>query len=101
MRFFPGQAELTNTPAFGGAVEQFSDFGVMGMIIYRLFIMQSIFMALLSYLTYHRPGFDFNKIILSTVLPIAIQPPAFALLFPGVLYVILIIEIALGLKVTR
>jgi len=32
--FFPGAAEETNTPAFGGAVNYFADFGIIGVILF-------------------------------------------------------------------
>ena len=32
--FFPGAAELTNTPAFGGSVNYFADFGIIGIILF-------------------------------------------------------------------
>lgn len=32
--FFPGAAEETNTPAFGGAVNYFADFGIAGVILF-------------------------------------------------------------------
>lgn len=31
--FFPGAAEATNTPAFGGPINYFADFGVLGVIL--------------------------------------------------------------------
>lgn len=34
--FFPGAAEETNTPAFGGPVNYFADFGVLGVILCSL-----------------------------------------------------------------
>jgi oligosaccharide repeat unit polymerase len=34
--FFPGAAEQTNTPAFGGPIPYFADFGIFGVIIFTL-----------------------------------------------------------------
>lgn len=100
--FFPGQAELTNTPAFGGAVEHFADFGVVGVLVYGLFSVQSMSVALLSYLIYRRPGVDFSKVGLFTVLLMVVQfSPAFGLFFPGLLYGVLLIVVSLGLKMMR
>ncbi|MBK0371267.1 O-antigen polymerase [Flavobacterium agrisoli] len=31
--FFPGAAEATNTPAFGGPVNYFADFGILGVVV--------------------------------------------------------------------
>ncbi len=45
--FFPGAAEKTNTPAFGGPIAYFADFGIFGVIIFTLLnpiiIFRSIF----------------------------------------------------------
>ncbi len=35
--FFPGAAEATNTPAFGGPIESFADFGIIGIVISSVF----------------------------------------------------------------
>lgn len=100
--FFPGQAELTNTPAFGGAVEQFADFGVVGVLVYGFFSMQSISTAALSYLIYRRPGVDISRVTLLTVLLMIIQfSPSFGTFFPGILYAILLVLVVLGIKLTR
>jgi hypothetical protein len=34
--FFPGAAELTNTPAFGGPIAYFADFGILGVLFFTL-----------------------------------------------------------------
>jgi len=34
--FFPGAAEATHTPAFGGPIAYYGDFGVMGVVIFTL-----------------------------------------------------------------
>ena len=41
--FFPGAAEATHTPAFGGPVPYFADFGLIGVIVYSFFNFQLIF----------------------------------------------------------
>jgi len=35
--FYPGSAEQTNTPAFGGMVNEFADFGFFGLLYYSIF----------------------------------------------------------------
>jgi hypothetical protein len=35
--FFPGAAEATNTPAFGGPIAIFADFGVLGVLFFSIF----------------------------------------------------------------
>jgi hypothetical protein len=87
--FYPGQAEMTNTPAFGGAVEQFADFGVVGVVFYGLFSSQSMLTALFSYLLFRRPGFEPHRVTVATVMLMLVQfAPAFGSFFPGGLYLI-------------
>lgn len=100
--FYPGQAELTHTPAFGGAVEQFADFGVVGVIIYGLLNTQSMSTALLSYLIFRHPGIDLQRITLASVLLIIVQfSPGFGTFLPGVFYVILLLLVATVIRVFR
>lgn len=100
--FWPGQAELTHTPAFGGAVEQFADFGLFGVLLYGLFSFQSISTALLSYLIYRRPGVDFGRVTLLTVALMIIQfSPGFGAFFPGMFYGILLALVVLGVNLMR
>jgi hypothetical protein len=97
--FYPGQAEMTNTPAFGGAVEQFADFGVVGVVVYGLFSAQSILAALFSYLLFRRPGFDPHRVTVATVMLMLVQfAPAFGSFFPGALYLMLLVAV-LGLVI--
>ena len=92
--FYPGQAELTNTPAFGGAVEQFADFGVVGVIFFGFFSAQAVFTALLSYFIFRRPGFDIERVSLASVLFLTVQyAPAFGTFFPGGLYLLLLLVV--------
>lgn len=89
--FFPGQAEATNTPAFGGAVEQFADFGLFGVIAFSLFSTQSIVTACFSYLTFRRPGISVSRVTLSAVGLMVVQfAPMFGAYFPALLYLTLL-----------
>lgn len=100
--FYPGQAELTNTPAFGGAVEQFADFGVIGVVIFGLFSTQSIMNAFFFYLIFRKPGVNFQRVTLATVLLLLVQfVPTFGTYFPGGLYLILLISVILVMKGIR
>jgi hypothetical protein len=90
--FFPGQAELTNTPEFGGAVEQYADFGILGVIIFSLLSPKSIALALMSYLIFRRPGVRVNSVTLATVGLMLVQfAPAFGQFFPGALFILILI----------
>jgi hypothetical protein len=94
--FFPGQAELTNTPAFGGAVEQFSDFGIPGVIFAGFFSAQSFATALLSYVLFIKPKIRLAQITLLTALVTIMQyAPAFGTFFPAALYMVLIAIVGL------
>lgn len=89
--FYPGAAELTSTPAFGGGVEQFADFGVPGLLFFGFFGSQAVLPALLAYLVFMRPGVRLDSVTLSTVAIMLIQfAPGFGLYFPGLLYVALL-----------
>jgi len=50
--FFPGAAEATHTPAFGGPIASFADFGVLGVIFSSLFSPSSFFTVVLIYNLY-------------------------------------------------
>lgn len=99
--FYPGAAELTMTPAFGGAVEQFADFGVIGVLLFGFLGPQALVVALLSYLIFVRPGFNLERMSMGMVAALVVQfAPAYGLYFPGALYVVLLgitmIVIAIG-----
>jgi len=100
--FWPGQAALTNTPAFGGAVEQFADFGFIGVLIYGFFSFQSISIALISNLIYRRPGVDINRVTLLTIVLMIIQfSPGFGAFFPGIFYGVLMALTIFGINLMR
>ncbi len=100
--FFPGQAELTNTPAFGGAVEQYADFGVPGVVLAGFFSAQSFVTALLAHLIFKRPGLRFHQMTLAMALAVIMQfAPAFGTFFPGALYLLLVAAVALLIAVLR
>lgn len=85
--FYPGQAELTNTPAFGGAVEQFADFGPLGVVLFGIFSSKAILTGLLSYLIFRKPGLRFDRVTLSTVMLIIVHyAPGFGNYLPFGLY---------------
>jgi len=88
--FYPGQAELTNTPAFGGAVTQFADFGWFGLLIFGFFSRDSFFFAISTFWIYRSPKAQWNKISAATaILMITNYAPGFGAFFPLGLQVIL------------
>lgn len=97
--FYPGQAELTNTPAFGGAVEQFADFGPLGVLLFGFFGSKAMLTGLLSYLIFRKPGLRFDRITLSTVMLILVQyAPAFGNFLPSGLYLLQLFVILVLLR---
>lgn len=100
--FFPGAAELTNTPAFGGAVEQYADFGVLGVIVFGFFSGQAILNALLSYLVFRAPGLTPSRVTLAALLAlIAMAGPNFGAFFPGILYWTLLFAVGVAIRTSR
>lgn len=104
--FYPGQAELTNTPAFGGAVEQFADFGFPGVILSGFFGSYAVSIAITSHFIFRRSGIDFKHISVATIVLMFVQfVPTFGMFFPGGLYFALLflvsILLALASKTRR
>ena len=89
--FYPGAAELASTPAFGGGVEQFADFGIPGLLFFGFFGSQAVMTALLAYLIFIRPGVRLDQVTIATVAVFLVQfAPGFGLYFPGILYLVLL-----------
>jgi hypothetical protein len=100
--FFPGAAELTNTPAFGGAVEQYADFGVIGVIVLGFFGGQAVFNAAVYYLVFRAPRVVPSRLTLGAFLALlAIAGPLFGTFFPGLLYFMLLVAVALVIRFTQ
>ena len=99
--FYPGQAELTNTPAFGGAVEQFADFGPFGVVLSGFFGAKAILTGLLSYLIFRKPTLQFNRVTLAMVMLILVQyAPAFGNFLPAGLYLFQLLVVVLLIRLT-
>lgn len=100
--FYPGAAELTNTPAFGGAVEQFADFGPLGVILGGFFGTAAILTALTSHLVFRRPGIDLGRVSVATVALLLVQAvPTFGTFFPGALYLVLLLAVVVLVRMVR
>lgn len=92
--FFPGQAALTNTPSFGGAVQEFSDFGLIGVVFFGFFSSQSIIVALSSHVLFKNNIIDFNKINIGIIIILLIQyAPYFGSFLPAGLYLLLVASV--------
>jgi hypothetical protein len=100
--FYPNLASMSHTPAFGGAVEQHADFGVLGVLVFGFLGSQAILTGLLSYLIFRRPGLRFDRVSLATVLLILVQyGPSFGSFLPGGLYLLLLLAILTLLRMMR
>jgi len=100
--FFPGAAELTHTPAFAGAVEQYADFGVPGVIVLGFFGGQALFNAAVYYLAFRAPGVQPRRLTLGSLLALlTIGGPLFGQYFTGLLYFILLGAVALAIRFTQ
>jgi hypothetical protein len=94
--FFPGAAELSNTPAFGGAVEQYADFGVWGVALFGFFSTQSFLNGFLYYFLFRKPGFSARRVTLGTFMALlALAGPFFGTFIPGLLYWVLVAVVML------
>lgn len=99
--FYPGLAQVS-TPAFGGAVEQHADFGVLGVVVFGFFSSQAILTGILSYLIFRRPGISINRVTLATVLLfLVLYAPAFGNFLPGGLYLLLLFSVLWILRMLR
>lgn len=88
--FYPGLAETGNTPAFGGAVEQFADFGPLGVVLFGFFSTKAILTGVLSHLIFLKPGLSFVHVTLASLMLILVQyAPSFGAYFTSGLYLIL------------
>jgi hypothetical protein len=74
--FFPGAAERTHTPAFGGPMAAFADFGIIGVILYAIFnvnIVLTNFCYYLLFIKYNISQIKYNVFLLvlflSTIAP--------------------------------
>ena len=61
--FWPGEAERTNTPAFGGPVAEFGDFGIVGVIIFSLFSISTIANTLIAYFLYRKKNICIEDVL--------------------------------------
>lgn len=98
--YYPGYAELGHTPAFGGAVEQFADFGVAGVIFFGLLNTNAFLFALTTYLIFYKPGLILYKKNISVIIAfIILFGPNFGTYFSGFTYFLLITLVFLMFKI--
>jgi hypothetical protein len=92
--FFPGAAEATNTPAFGGYIHYYADFGLLGVIVSSLINIPAFINYLLTYLLFREIDLDKIKKSKSKLyLFIWLFAPAFMTLIPTFVSLILFLLI--------
>lgn len=95
--FYPGAAMAGHTPAFGGGVLQFADFGWLGLVLLNFLSAKSFFMGVGSYLIFSCNLINVSRInIIGMALILLNFSPQFGIFFPGIYYFIVLI-LALGI----
>ena len=98
--FFPGMAEASNTPAFGGAVDSFADFGIFGVVLFGVLNPIFIVNSFISYI-FFRFGDIFlpirKNLILLLILCLAFGP-GFAMFISGPLLLVFLISVAITIS---
>jgi hypothetical protein len=99
--FFPGAAERTHTPAFGGPIAAFADFGILGVILYAVFNVNTILTNFCYYLLFARYNISQVKcnvfllvLFLSTIAPSFLSYFAFPITAIFVIFFFFVIDIA-------
>jgi len=97
--FFPGAAENTHTPVFGGPIALFADFGYIGVLLGSLFNISVVMEAVLMYSLYKNTDFKMIRSNSSRAfLFLWLLAPAF-LVFFGTLYSLIILMLLLTLVI--
>jgi hypothetical protein len=100
--FFPGAAEATHFPDFGGAVAEYADFGPAGVALFGFFRGQAILNAALYYLVFRAPRVQPRRLSLGAFLAVlALAGPNFGVFFPGLLYLMLLAAVAVTTRFTQ
>lgn len=100
--FFPGAAENTMTPAFGGPVAEYADFGIVGVVSASIFNWSRFFLLYCYFIIFTK--FSYRKIISNPLLLFAfiyIFAPRFLQFFAFPLSLIMFIFIAKTISITN
>jgi hypothetical protein len=89
--FYPGQAELTNTPAFDGGVEQFADFGIIGVVFTSIFGFQAFQYGALSSAVFNSKFHLEKRNIFTIMIFLVMFTPGFGVYFSGIYYFLLLL----------
>lgn len=89
--YYPGGPESGNTPAFGGQVLEFADFGVLGVIFNSIFSFGLIFKAVFLLTVFRFGVFNKDKFSLIELLVlIYLFAPSFGIYAPSFFFIILV-----------
>ena len=99
--YYPGYADISHTPAFGGAVEQYADFGILGVILFGLLNFNAFSFALTTYIIFYKPGFiAFNGNIQVIIAFIVLFGPNFGTYFSGLTYFLLVLLVFFIMRIS-
>lgn len=98
--YYPGGAESGNTPAFGGRVDLFADFGIFGFLFLSIFSISPFIKALILHLFFKHQNVADNNIKAPTFFAgLIIFGPSFGSFFDGPIFIILLIVTIATIKV--
>jgi len=100
--YYPGGPASGNTPAFGGEVEYFADFGVLGVIFFNLFdfslLLKSLFwIACFRFKIFYNQQFSLIEILIL----IYLFAPSFGIYAPSILFIVLILILSILIDLRR
>jgi hypothetical protein len=94
--YYPGGPESGNTPAFGGEVASFADFGIIGVILSSVFDISIIIKAIsIIHLFKFKRFFENRFSILDIIILMITFSPSYGIYAPSIYYLILTIFILL------
>jgi hypothetical protein len=98
--YYPGGAESGNTPAFGGRVDLFADFGIVGFLFFSIFSISPLITALTLHIFFKHHNIGGNKIKAPIFFAgLILFGPSFGTFFDGPIFVILLITTLIIIKV--
>jgi hypothetical protein len=90
--FYPGSAAKTHTPAFGGPIAAFADFGILGVVVSSLFNINTIIRTFCYYLIFFKYDIEqVKKSVFLLLILLYVTAPSFLAFFQFPLTTILIV----------
>ena len=97
--YYPGGAESGNTPAFGGRVDLFADFGLLGFLFFSIFSISPFIKAIILHIFFKHQNIGSNEIKVPVFFAgLILFGPSFGTFFDGPTFIILIIITILIIK---